>query len=74
MTGRGAFTHMSMYQVRISASDVRLFNGLRALPQVTFTAVGRVDGRPSRRPLDQPTSGSRYRHCEVELPRTLSAP
>jgi pyruvate/2-oxoglutarate dehydrogenase complex dihydrolipoamide dehydrogenase (E3) component len=41
ITGKGAFTHMSMYQARIAARDVRGEDGptadYRAVPRVTFT-------------------------------------
>jgi pyruvate/2-oxoglutarate dehydrogenase complex dihydrolipoamide dehydrogenase (E3) component len=63
VTGRGAFTHTSVYQARIAADDILGRNGetadYRAMPAVTFTdpevaavgrteATARADGLPVR--------------------------
>ncbi|HEU4513951.1 MAG TPA: NAD(P)/FAD-dependent oxidoreductase [Nocardioidaceae bacterium] len=58
ITGKGAFTHVSMYQARIAARDIRRADGpgadYRAVPRVTFTdpEVGSV-GLTARQAVEQ---------------------
>jgi pyruvate/2-oxoglutarate dehydrogenase complex dihydrolipoamide dehydrogenase (E3) component len=75
ITGKGAFTHMSMYQARIAAADILGEDGAetadyRAVPRVTFTdpeigSVGlseqaaRAGGRTVRTGTSQIPSSSR---------------
>lgn len=74
VTGRGAFTHMSMYQARIAASDIlgetTESADYRAVPRVTFTdpevatvgiteATGRAGGLSVRTALTRVPSSSR---------------
>jgi pyruvate/2-oxoglutarate dehydrogenase complex dihydrolipoamide dehydrogenase (E3) component len=74
VTGHGQFTHMSMYQARIAASDIlgEMTDSAdyRAVPRVTFTdpevgsvgvteAVARADGIAVRTALTQIPSSSR---------------
>jgi pyruvate/2-oxoglutarate dehydrogenase complex dihydrolipoamide dehydrogenase (E3) component len=72
VTGKGAFTHMSMYQGRIAAADILGRDGetadYRAVPQVTFTdpEVGGVGLTESTARRD----GLRVRTGLVRLPST----
>jgi pyruvate/2-oxoglutarate dehydrogenase complex dihydrolipoamide dehydrogenase (E3) component len=68
VTGKGAFTHVSMYQARIAAADILGQDGetadYRAVPRVTFTdpevgAVGLTEKQASERGLRVRTSLSR---------------
>jgi pyruvate/2-oxoglutarate dehydrogenase complex dihydrolipoamide dehydrogenase (E3) component len=72
VTGKGAFTHMSMYQGRIAAADILGRDGetadYRAVPRVTFTdpevgAVGLTESTARR-------DGLRVRTGLVRLPST----
>jgi pyruvate/2-oxoglutarate dehydrogenase complex dihydrolipoamide dehydrogenase (E3) component len=72
VTGKGAFTHMSMYQARIAAADILGRDGetadYRAVPRVTFTdpevgAVGLTEATARR-------DGLRVRTGLVRLPST----
>ncbi len=72
VTGKGAFTHMSMYQGRIAAADILGQDGetadYRAVPRVTFTdpevgAVGLTEAIARR-------DGLRVRTALVRLPST----
>ena len=72
VTGKGAFTHMSMYQGRIAAADILGQDGevadYRAVPRVTFTdpevgAVGLTEASARR-------DGLRVRTGLVRLPST----
>ena len=72
VTGKGAFTHMSMYQGRIAAADILGRDGetadYRAVPRVTFTdpevgAVGLTEAIARR-------DGLRVRTGLVRLPST----
>ena len=72
VTGKGAFTHMSMYQGRIAAADILGQDGetadYRAVPRVTFTdpevgAVGLTEAIARR-------DGLRVRTGLVRLPST----
>lgn len=65
ITGRGAFTHVSMYQAQIAVRDILGQPGpeadYRALPRVTFTdpeiaAVGLTEGRARERGVRVRTS------------------
>ena len=60
ITGKGAFTHMSMYQADIAVRDILGEPGppadYRAVPRVTFTdpeigAVGLTESRPATQGL-----------------------
>jgi pyruvate/2-oxoglutarate dehydrogenase complex dihydrolipoamide dehydrogenase (E3) component len=72
VTGKGAFTHMSMYQGRIAAADILGRDGetadYRAVPRVTFTdpEVGGVGLTESTARRD----GLRVRTGLVRLPST----
>ncbi len=72
ITGRGAFTHMSMYQAKIAARDIRGEEGpaaeYRAIPRVTFTdpEVGSV-GMTEQQARDQ---GLKIRVGSAEIPST----
>jgi pyruvate/2-oxoglutarate dehydrogenase complex dihydrolipoamide dehydrogenase (E3) component len=71
VTGRGAFTHVSMYQARIAAADILSGNSedgeaadYRALPAVTFTdpevaTVGLTESAARERGLSVATGVSR---------------
>ena len=72
VTGKGAFTHMSMYQARIAAANILGQDGetadYRAVPRVTFTdpevgAVGLTEATARRR-------GLRIRTGLVRIPST----
>ena len=72
VTGKGAFTHMSLYQARIAAADILGQDGetadYRAVPRVTFTdpevgAVGLTEATARRR-------GLRVRTGLVRIPST----
>ncbi|MDE3204772.1 MAG: NAD(P)/FAD-dependent oxidoreductase [Acidobacteriota bacterium] len=65
ITGRGAFTHVAMYQARIAASDILGFPheaaDYRALPRVTFTdpevgAVGLTEDQARARGITVSTA------------------
>ena len=67
VTGRGGFTHVSMYQSAIAVADIRGQSGpgasYRALPRVTFTdpeigAVGLTEAQARRRGLDVRTGSA----------------
>ncbi|MGB7799238.1 MAG: NAD(P)/FAD-dependent oxidoreductase [Pseudonocardiaceae bacterium] len=72
VTGKGAFTHMSMYQARIAAADILGGDGetadYRAVPRVTFTdpevgAVGLTEATARR-------DGLRVRTGLIRVPST----
>lgn len=72
VTGKGAYTHMSMYQARLAAADILGQDGetadYRAVPRVTFTdpevgAVGLTEAAARER-------GLRVRTGLVRLPST----
>jgi pyruvate/2-oxoglutarate dehydrogenase complex dihydrolipoamide dehydrogenase (E3) component len=69
ITGRGAFTHMSMYQARIAAADILGVDDpeladYRAVPRVTFTdpeigSVGMSEAQARQRGLNVRTAFTR---------------
>ena len=81
VTGKGAFTHMSMYQADIVVRDILGQGGAqadyRAVPRVTFTdpeigSVGQTEEQAFEQAVE-PWRGHRVRHThDYHGPRTVA--